>query len=254
MDVIKIVPKKMKLYERIKMYQTYIRSQNRYLFACIKERENCKDTVVLLPGFMHSKDDIDYFMTYIREDLYKNLKVNIIQVDIYGTGDSYGNTEEITVDSIINNIKDIAIWCRKTYGEKPYLITRGIYASIIVRNNIFHDLFKWGILLNPFWQEQMDKKVEDINVDEIELGDWINDQKNDDIRKMFENMGAEIRNLSGIKIKSNLLKIILKNEKEQFNSHYKILKTEKKFERDETWQSDVQNEIVKIMSEKIRGK
>ena len=34
----------------------------------------------------------------------------------------------------------------------------------------------------------------------------------------------------------------------------KYLRQKKKFERDETWQSDVQNEIVKIMSEKIRGK
>jgi len=86
--------------------------------------------VILMAGFSLSMCDVDYFMSKLARHLAKNGSL-VLQIDPYGHGDSEGNLEDVTVDTLRRDINTAIEYVRSQGIDKLYCAGRGLNATLM---------------------------------------------------------------------------------------------------------------------------
>lgn len=234
-------------------------------------------SALLIPGFGMHMCDVDYFMSKLARKLYA-ASVYVLILDPYGHGDSYGNLQDCTISSLIEDIL-IGIEHCKTVSDNTYCFSRGLLANLLT---IAEPNIKI-IGLSPVCVSKESLVNIDVPSDIIEICKYIPGDDyvsysdfNKDKLYLTEMIGARIRHIHGQFLNSDILNYILncdhihvlqQHDNAQwifFESDdeklYKIYdKNELKYRslssyfktaiyRDAVWQQNVINEIAKIIS------
>jgi hypothetical protein len=100
------------------------------LMGVVYRPEKIRGTALLLPGFGMHMCDVDYFMSKLARKL-SDAGMYTLLLDPYGHGDSYGELDECTIDSLKEDIMMGVEHC-KTVSDNIYAISRGLLANLLV--------------------------------------------------------------------------------------------------------------------------
>ena len=129
------------------MIQIWIESKDNYLSALsngVEESSN-KTAVLLLPGFYQAKCDSYYFISQFLKRLNKN-NIYGICVDLPGSGDSYGNIKNCSMNLIIDAINGVIKYLKCQGFEKIYAVARGMAGNILQYYFVYDIIFIQEIL------------------------------------------------------------------------------------------------------------
>ena len=170
-------------------------------------------SVILTAGFSQPMCDVDYFMSKLARTLCQH-GFFVLQVDPRGHGDSSGNLEDVTLQSLYQDLEQaIRYTILKSGIDKLYCVGRGISATIF--SVLSHIPEICGVIgINPFcispsecellWDELMLAKVEATNIftgsDYIEYSDFDRQKI-----KFCDWLGALVYNLHGQILSTDIL-------------------------------------------------
>ena len=192
--------------------QCWIPCKNKSLFSvCYQPKKDIKAGVIIVPGFSQPKCDVDYIMSRLARRFEEN-GIFVLQMDPRGHGDSPDNLEDVTINTIREDIK-YGIWYLKNSLNKNvpiYGVSRGLNAAILAENHQLNGVAAISpYCLNP-------KNIETIwgNIDEkvIEISDVIS-KNTVMIKAFFDSTGSRETNYLGQKISVELL-----NELKEYSS------------------------------------
>lgn len=114
--------------------QNYLINDN-YLFILdyIPEINIKQSGFIILPGLGENLCDLDYFMKNIATDIYLN-GYRVIQIDLYGHGESEGTFKELKRERIIDNLIDCINYLKLEEINCINIISRGITTSFIIQS------------------------------------------------------------------------------------------------------------------------
>jgi esterase/lipase len=166
-----------------------------------------KAGVVTVPGFSQPKCDVDYFMSRIARRLVDE-ELFVLQLDPRGHGDSPGNLEDVTLDSLRADIKSGIEFIRNNVSEEIdiYGISRGLNATLLTE-----EMGLKGIAgVSPYCLEKtiiegiwgsFEKGVYEISE--------IASTNEREIKAFFDSVGARETNVYGQKISTTILKQLM---------------------------------------------
>ena len=101
------------------------------LFAIIHHpAANVKNQCILMiSGVSLPMCDIDYFMSRFARHLCRQ-GFHVMQMDIRGHGDSYGNLEDVTIDTIREDMSEGINFLRDSQLGNVYIVSRGLNAAL----------------------------------------------------------------------------------------------------------------------------
>lgn len=188
----------------MRLNQFYIKSDGNHIL-CISKLDDMilekKGVIVLVPGFSQSKSDIDYFMSRLGNNLVR-MGYIVVQIDLYGHGDSYGDLSTISWNKIICNLKDIYFYLQEHFNRLPIkLCTRSIYGNVVLTSDL-RDLYERVICLNPVLGlseiqcfDNLPEKATDLT--------WLTDDI--EIAHILETMGCELSNIRAQLVNTDFL-------------------------------------------------
>ena len=256
--------------------QKWFVKNNKTLMGVTYCPEKIYAAALLLPGFGMHMCDVDYFMSKLARRLYA-AGVYVLLLEPYGHGDSYGDLQDCTISSLIEDIMIGVEHCR-TVSNNIYCFSRGLIANLLV--NTASDIKIIG--LSPVCVNKDSISGFDIPNDSVEICKYIpgddyvaySDFDKDKLC-LIEMIGGRIRHIHGQFINPDILNYILtcnhmQTLREHDNAHwiffesddgklYKIYNNnELKYRelssyfktaiyRDALWQHYVIDEIVKMI-------
>lgn len=209
--------------------QLFLQCNDNYIFCVTRSPSNkiIKGAVLLIPGFGESKCDIDYFMSNIAKDLVQN-SFYVLQIDLYGHGDSEGSFDTLDSNIIIDNIRSALDYLKKNLSVPIYIVTRGFYNELIYDNNILNEI-EGVVCISPiklFLSEfnKITYLFSNIKGNIIELPLCFDKKiEQEELKKFLIMLGAEPGNMWGQKISTKFINQILQNikaEKWQYKKKY----------------------------------
>ena len=256
--------------------QKWFINGNKHLFGVTYCPEKIRAAALLLPGFGMHMCDVDYFMSKLARKLYA-ANIYVLILDPYGHGDSYGELQDCTTNSLTEDIILGIKHCR-AFSNNTYCFSRGLIANLLT--NISPETKIIG--LSPVCVDK--KSLPSIGVpdDNIEIckfipgDDYVSYSDFDkDKLCLIEMIGGKIRHVHGQFINPDILnyifncdhiKILQQRNNAQWiffdNQEEKLFKIYKNDElkyqrlssyfkkaiyRDALWQHNVIDEIVKMI-------
>lgn len=167
--------------------------------------------VVLAAGFSQPMCDTDYFMSKLARRL-ANSGTYVLQFDMRGHGDSSGELEDVTLQSLREDLQVAVDYARQQTGEKTLCIGRGLSLTLMAELvNISAADGTAGI--NPYCLKpyEVKKTWEGLCSEKYELSDIfegtdyaaLSDFSPEKIA-FFDALGADIINLHGQRISGQL--------------------------------------------------
>lgn len=175
--------------------------------------------VILMAGFSLSMCDVDYFMSKLARQLVKQGCL-ILQVDPYGHGDSEGNLEDVTMETLYQNIQAAIAFIRAQNMDLVFGVGRGISATLMAEFVSSSEL-DGSMGITPYYLDpktvkniwgQMESGIYDCT-DIISGRDYRN-VTDFEIDKLafFYALGARMRNLHGQRISTRIFKDLINYE------------------------------------------
>jgi pimeloyl-ACP methyl ester carboxylesterase len=181
----------------------------------IQGRNQC---VLLLPGFSLSMCDVDYFMSRLARYLCRQ-GFHVLQMDPRGHGDSGGCLEEVTLDSLRNDISEGIDFLSSSLSKSVYIVSRGFHATLsseFVKNGKALGVVGIGpyclsnTIAQSLWSG-LDTKECYTGMDLIPGSEYRTLADFDQDKLAFFNaLGARLRNILGQEISAQLLHEIIK--------------------------------------------
>lgn len=189
------------------IYQTYIPVKDYSLVACISLPEQIKEMIILFPGFSHSKSDMDFYLSDLRNNLLEK-SIGVVQVDLYGCGDSVGDFSECSLNMIYTNVIGIIQWISQEFDYPVSVLGRGIIANVLaderIASMVKNVILINSIALNEHSQKRIKELLSSYKGDEcIDMSSYIvflEDSSKDLLLVYMYALGAEERNIKGLRI------------------------------------------------------
>ena len=179
---------------------------------CPEQTPHTTVGALLLPGFLEPMCDTDYFMSKLAKKLYHS-GIYVLQMDLYGSGDSAGESEEITLDGLRDDILSGIAQLKRIGMEKIFCVGRGIIATLLSEEPV-SSLSSGVFGINPYCvsPDVVSKMWPGLQGDCIDLhtvfqGTEYTDLSDfdDDNVSFFSALGAHIRNIHGQMISTAFL-------------------------------------------------
>ena len=197
------------------LYQTYIPCCKYNLFSCIYSGDTYHRVALLLPGYSHSKSDMDYLLSNIRNILLQKNYL-VVQLDFYGHGDSCGKFEDCVIPILFENIHSSIEWIKQEFHcDYIDIFGRGIIGNILARLDI-GDIRRF--ILNPvcLFDDDIQRIQHLLTKYSLEgVREYYDDHKlmSTDDKKIMDtfmySLGIELRNILGMKIDYTTVKAML---------------------------------------------
>jgi hypothetical protein len=184
--------------------QKWIVSNSKRLFATVHlPEQKTNNGILLLSGFSHSVCDIDYFMSRLANILVKNNNY-IIQVDPYGIGDSDGKLENVTFDTLKQDVKTSVDYLCNMKFKNIFCISRGIM-SLIVDNVVYENNYKCKLIhicpTDIIYCKKLHGTIQNLCNDEcFDIAILDDDSKKKSIMDFMNSLGAKDSNVLGQKV------------------------------------------------------
>lgn len=158
---------------------------------------------------MQSKCDSFYFMSDFAKYLCKNGH-NVLLMDLSGSGDSFGEIENITVDSIKDDIRSISRYIHEHGYTQCYAAARGLSGNVLVDIQCSEHMFNKIICINPVWiSDDLNDRIKDYLLKlRSEALLEINEECYTELEILFKMAGTEKSNIEGEMLNAALLKEI----------------------------------------------
>ena len=162
--------------------QGYISTRIYPIFTVTQKKSVTNRVAILFSGLLEPCCDVDYFMSRLSNSLFEK-GITAIQVDPFGHGDSYGSSQEISMDLLKESLFAAIEYVNSEYGLQPKIITRGLMGNIALNaastadilcinplivtseeyikiKSIINDLYQaqsvyWGTFMNHSYIEEM---------------------------------------------------------------------------------------------------
>lgn len=142
--------------------QNFIKCDNNNLFSLeyFHDNRSKKDPILVISGFSEPMQDHEYFMSKLSRNLYRNNNY-VMQLDLYGHGDSSGSVSDISLEIIKNNISKAIEHIQTIEGtdKSIIIISRSLMSTILA--DIFNNDFrvKYIIGINPYYPDPVKAKL-----------------------------------------------------------------------------------------------
>lgn len=220
----------------------WINTDKKHLFTVsYSPDKESKDLIILIAGLSSSMCDTDYFMSRLARKLYKTGR-SVLQIDLFGMGDSNGDLENVSVNTIKSDIIDVFAYIHKFKFKSIIVVSRGIISTFVqdVVDKYFNNVRT--IAINPYLAfTRCD--FNSLNVNSVDYDNLSSLVSTEELDCFLMELGIKPSNLQGQKIDSEFLKSISSDE---FFSLYRVknhkvfsFNNERLFSRDATEQNNM---------------
>ncbi len=195
------------------MAQIWLKSSDSYLSALLmKATTDSQKIVILLPGFMQAKSDSYYFMSDFAKYLVTN-GFHVLMVDLIGSGDSFGKSEEIELVKMKSDVLHIIQYVKQEGYKKVFAVGRGLSANIFAQiDNKNHSLWKIACINPVYIDAGMSEKIMScLNRRGHEELIELNSETFQDLAELFVMAGTEKCNIEGECLKASFLAELAEN-------------------------------------------
>lgn len=188
--------------------QCWIPCKDKSLFGvCYQPKKDIKAGAIIIPGFSQPKCDVDYIMSRLARRLEEE-GIFVLQMDPRGHGDSPDNLEDVTLDTLREDIDCGIDYLKENLSKKisVYGVSRGLNAAILSENQKLNGIA--GI--SPYCLDP--KVIEGVwgNFDSeiVEIFD-VYRRNEKDIKAFFDSVGARETNYLGQKISEKVIRQLM---------------------------------------------